>query len=635
MKPRLLLALSLGICLLACCRAHATSVDAGAQTAVKETSSRPAANAAAETLSWNRKPFAGGADNLRFAVVADNTGGLRPGVFKDALGKVNLLRPELVMCVGDLIEGYEEDEAIMKAQWDAWAQEAAVLDAPFFGTVGNHDVSNDKMTTYVQGRYGPVFYSFSYKDVLFIVLNSQDDPARDDAYRSGLSQPQVEFVKQTLADNPNPRWTFVFMHQPLFVKDGDYAAAPGWSEVEAMLAPKPHTVFAGHWHEYAKHVVNGHDYYRLGTTGGASELRGAERGELDHIVWVTVTPSGPVVVNLDLKGIYADDVATEQTAAAYDAVDSGGFLKLPSLVTDQNPFSGTNRVVVLANKTDFPLSVKANITSTGGLVVVPASIDAVVAPRTADSVDISITAPTPVASDALEPCTVEWTASYDAPGRKPIEGTGKGIIVVEGMHTCRRAVAPVKVDGDLSEWGELPLRMTAPAEFARNGQLWQGPADTSMAIGACYDDKHVYLAFAVTDDKVVVDDAHNARQEDALSVLLDARPAALRNVPAKDWQGAMFLILSPGREAGKYELGDKLPEGTVAESVVTPTGYATEIAIPRELFDKAAGGEWKDFRLNVRLHDLDTSQFDNTQMWWRPSWIGPLNYAGSGTFRRE
>ncbi len=63
-------------------------------------------------------------DAFRFAIVADLTGGERPGVFADAVGKLNMLQPEFVMSVGDLIEGYTGDEAELVRQWEAFEARA-------------------------------------------------------------------------------------------------------------------------------------------------------------------------------------------------------------------------------------------------------------------------------------------------------------------------------------------------------------------------------------------------------------------------------------------------------------------------------------------------------------------------------
>ena len=58
---------------------------------------------------WTKLELDQGADAFRFAVVSDRTGGHRPGVFSRAVRMINLLQPEFVMSVGDLIEGYSED----------------------------------------------------------------------------------------------------------------------------------------------------------------------------------------------------------------------------------------------------------------------------------------------------------------------------------------------------------------------------------------------------------------------------------------------------------------------------------------------------------------------------------------------
>ena len=74
-----------------------------------------------------------------------------------------------------------------------------------------------------------------------------------------------------------------------------------------MLSSRSYTIFAGHEHEYAKAIRDGHNYYTLATTGGGSELTGLEDGSFDHIMWVTMTDEGPKVVNLMLDGIFDDD----------------------------------------------------------------------------------------------------------------------------------------------------------------------------------------------------------------------------------------------------------------------------------------------------------------------------------------
>jgi hypothetical protein len=49
--------------------------------------------------------------DFQFAVVSDRTGGHRARVFSRAVEQLNLLQPEFVVSVGDLIEGYSNDRA--------------------------------------------------------------------------------------------------------------------------------------------------------------------------------------------------------------------------------------------------------------------------------------------------------------------------------------------------------------------------------------------------------------------------------------------------------------------------------------------------------------------------------------------
>src|SRR5688500_13932715 len=67
---------------------------------------------------WTHLHFDNDPANFQFAIVGDRTGRHRPGVFETGIAKLNLLRPEFVMSVGDLIEGYTKDEAEIDQQWD-------------------------------------------------------------------------------------------------------------------------------------------------------------------------------------------------------------------------------------------------------------------------------------------------------------------------------------------------------------------------------------------------------------------------------------------------------------------------------------------------------------------------------------
>src|ERR671933_559098 len=60
--------------------------------------------------------FADPAKEFSFALVSDRTGGHRANVFSQAVERLNLMQPQFVVSVGDLIEG-GKDETTLPRQW--------------------------------------------------------------------------------------------------------------------------------------------------------------------------------------------------------------------------------------------------------------------------------------------------------------------------------------------------------------------------------------------------------------------------------------------------------------------------------------------------------------------------------------
>jgi hypothetical protein len=241
--------------------------------------------------------------DFQFAVVSDRTGGHRAKVFSRAVEQLNLLQPEFVVCVGDLIEGYTERRDLLDRQWREFQGYVARLKMPFFYVPGNHDLANKAQDKVWEEKFGRRYYHFVYRDVLFLLLNSEDPPDQDPGK---VSAGQLAWLKKTLDANAAVRWTLVFIHKPMWLT-GD-PAKNGWAAVEELLGDRPHTVFAGHVHRYHKFTRNGRNYYMLATTGGASKVRGTEYGEFDHLVWVTMKKDGPVLANVLLDGVLPEDL---------------------------------------------------------------------------------------------------------------------------------------------------------------------------------------------------------------------------------------------------------------------------------------------------------------------------------------
>src|SRR6185437_1948584 len=256
---------------------------------------------------WTNLKLNSDPEQFQFAVVSDRTGGHRSNVFSKAVYQINLLQPEFVMSVGDFIEGYSRKNEVLNQQWDQFDGFVRSLEMPFFYVPGNHDITNNVEMQKWGERYGRRYYHFTYKNVLFVGLCSENPP--NDV--SAIDKEQLAWLKKTLAANAGVRWTFVFVHKPIWTARN--LAKNGWGEVEKQLSGRKYTVFCGHMHRYQKFVRNGNNYYQLATTGGGSRVRGVPYGEFDQVAWVTMKKEKPLIANVLLDGILPEDLRLPET----------------------------------------------------------------------------------------------------------------------------------------------------------------------------------------------------------------------------------------------------------------------------------------------------------------------------------
>jgi hypothetical protein len=308
-------------------------------------------DAISDVTPWTSENFLNNPRNFQFAIIGDRTGGANAqGTFNLAMDQINLLQPEFVINVGDLIEGYPETRSELEGMWDEADEMIGKLQMPFFYTIGNHDVSTPEMKEAWLERKGVDYYSFVYNDVLFMVLNSEDesrptpppeimkgikeynrlqveDPAAakellkdfmsDEAVIAGLSQPvefrekQMNWIKAILAENAEVRWTFLFMHEPCWENPSE-----SFKEIQAELKGRDHTFFAGHLHYYDYDEIDGHEHITMGPAGASFHHDGP--GNVDHMMWVTMTDDGPQMANIALKGVFDRRGLDTTMFGAYD-----------------------------------------------------------------------------------------------------------------------------------------------------------------------------------------------------------------------------------------------------------------------------------------------------------------------------
>lgn len=306
-----------------------------------------------EAVPWTHERFDSEPDKFTFALIADLTGGERERVFDIAVAQLNLLRPELILSVGDLIEGDSPDREGHLRQWEAFDERADRARAPLFYAGGNHDLTNEVLGEVWDERYGRRYYHFIYRDVLFLVLDTEDTtPQRRaeiaelratavETYKAeglevfekteyanlpersagAVSAEQSAYFRQVLAENGEVRWTFVILHKPAWEKENE----EHFAAIESALADRPYTVFNGHGQFYRYQERHRRDYIQLSTTGGEQF---PEYGRsMDHVTLVTVSDEGVAIANLLLEGILdktghvplaGDDVCFEKAVCEHE-----------------------------------------------------------------------------------------------------------------------------------------------------------------------------------------------------------------------------------------------------------------------------------------------------------------------------
>lgn len=127
-----------------------------------------------------------------------------------------------------------------------------LLNAPYFVTIGNHDkvVTGQEYTTdkFIDA-FGPLNYSFDRGDVHFICLDNVIFSNTTD-YSGGLSDAQIEWVRQDLSYVDKSKMVIVYYHMPIRGGTGNYTELIGLVEDYAEVH-----FMCGHTH-YNENYIN-------------------------------------------------------------------------------------------------------------------------------------------------------------------------------------------------------------------------------------------------------------------------------------------------------------------------------------------------------------------------------------------
>ena len=309
-------------------------------------------------------------DAFFFAIFGDRTeeyrvegrpSGLK--ILRQAVTDVNHLEPDLVMTVGDLVQGYNTTEPWLEQMREYKGIMNRLLCA-WFPVAGNHDIywrgpdrpAGEHEADY-ETHFGPLWYAFTHKKCWFIVLYSDEgNPlvgqrsfSNPDAQK--MSPEQFAWLRETLRKAAEASHVFVFVHHPRWT-GGQYG--DDWEKVHRALvaADNVRAVFGGHIHRMRYDPRDGIEYVTLATTGGSQTGAVPEAGYLHHFNIVTVRPDHismaaiPVGEVMDVRKI-ANQVAVETRQLQQQPVEFPGALRIEATgrvhgkvqVTVSNPTS--------------------------------------------------------------------------------------------------------------------------------------------------------------------------------------------------------------------------------------------------------------------------------------------------------
>ena len=533
-------------------------------------------------------------DSFRFVIMGDRCGGHQKGAWEAAIEQVNLLKPDFVICVGDLIEGYDEDAVAVNAMWDEVDGQLRKLDAPFFYCGGNHDLTNDvQLEVYLKrhGVGGKSYYSFDYRGCHFVVLDSTTANRLSDSAKE-----QFDWLEKDLAKARDAKHVFLFYHHPKF--EGEHFSKGDnelWARLMTMVPKDKVTIFNGHWHQLDCVESDGVASWVLGSTAAAPRGTGRNYGGFQMFAHVAVRGGKPSVALLPLGEVLPLEYARETSSAA-EMVAAAGRLSIP--------FSGGQTVFKQTNPLRDPLRIRVSWDAPQWEILAePAELE--IPPG--GSGEIRLTCK-PAAADAGRPI---FMTQYDLVlnGKKVQMGAKVSLGMYAAVDIPR--MKPAIIDGDLTEWQAItPLRVAAADRVFLGGDQWTGEKDASYRMWTTTDGERLFVALDVSDDQICAQkDAKIPCMNDAFELFWDVRPQANRDGKTGKGTGQMIFVLPAQGDKLIYEVAAaQKPFKTSLQTAfkLRDGGYTVELSVPlKDLGMEQAVATGEGINLELQLDDRD------------------------------
>ncbi len=174
-----------------------------------------------------------------------------------------------------------------------------------------------------------------------------------------------------------------------------------------------------------------------------------------------------------------------------------------------------------------------------------------------------------------------------------------------------RALAPPTLDGDLSEWVEVPETVldsyTADAVFPAGDR--PSSDDVRVSLRSMWEDEWIYFAAEIVDDSLVADSA-DIQEDDGLEIGFDGLDDFLARY-ADDHQ---FEIAVDGRTSDYGKVSPPPPIRVVTGTV--PGGWTVEAAVPVSCLHAGGASEGKLFGFTFGYRDDDDGGDGDDYLIW-------------------
>jgi hypothetical protein len=420
------------------------------------------------------------------AILSDRTGGHTPGIYPRVIEQINLLNPDIVVTVGDQIEGYGEDYERSLAEWDSLLVLLDAVEAPLYLVAGNHDIWDDTSEAmYIEKTGFEPYYSFDHENTHFIILDVSriDSPA-------DFPEDQKAWLVDDLEEHQDAENIFVFYHKPLWEQTLPRGESDPMHDI--FVAHGVDAVFNGHYHIYFAGDYDGVQYTTIGSSGGGVNTALPQpdlRGTYFQFGWVTVTSPGYELAVVELDGVRPRDTITVELREEIGRIESdlvsigkvraaeGGAAAEPVAVTIENVSSGTIDDVVVWDAPE-------------GWVVEPAEMPVMIPPGATHEIEFRMSRAGPLYPVPAMSC------SY------PLSN-GRLLNIELPVGVTRTVTAPALVsrphiDGRASEicWGGA-----TPVDELYTGYGYEDvDGHTEFSFG--HDDENLYIA-AVCHDEIM------------------------------------------------------------------------------------------------------------------------------------